>query len=63
MEFEYRTNKWEMWLEGTSDKKPIKDDIKKHANSNGYKVENINISFDHMQKFWRFNADLKKITK
>jgi hypothetical protein len=62
MEYEYRDRDWEMWLEGSSDEKPIKSDIVEHAKSNGYSLENIKIWFDNMQHFWRFSADLIKDT-
>tara|TARA_R110000822_G_scaffold308594_1_gene436743 strand:- start:52 stop:237 length:186 start_codon:yes stop_codon:yes gene_type:complete len=58
MEYEYRVREWEMWLEGTSDSKPNKDDIIKHAKGKGYKLDYIKIWFDYMQSFWRFSADL-----
>ena len=56
MECEYRDR--EMWLEGTSDKKPFESDIIEHAKAKGFYLENIKIWFDTFQSFWRFNADL-----
>jgi len=60
MEYEYRIRDWEMWLEGTSDNEPNKEEIIIHAKSKGYKLNDIEIWFDNMQGFWRFSADLVK---
>lgn len=60
MEYEYRKRDWEMWLEGTSDSEPNKEEIIKHAKSNNYQLNNIEIWLDNMQGFWRFSADLVK---
>jgi hypothetical protein len=61
MEYEYRLQEWEMWLEGTSDNKPNKDEIIKHAKSKGYKLNKLNMWFDNMQGFWRFGANLVNV--
>jgi hypothetical protein len=58
MNFEYRTRDWEMWLEGTSERKPSQINIIKDAQNKGYKLKNIEIWFDSIQCFWRFSADL-----
>ena len=56
--YEYRDRDWEMWLEGSSDDKPNESEIIEHAKSKGFELKNIEIWFDNLQKFWRFNADL-----
>jgi len=58
MEYEYREREWEMWLEGTADNEPNKDEIIKHAKEKNYKLKNLQVWFDSMQGFWRFGADL-----
>lgn len=63
MEYEYRDRDWDMWLEGTSDEEPIKDEIIKHAKESGYKLNELSTWFDTMQGFWRFSADLIKTVK
>ncbi len=59
MEYEYRNKSWEMWLEGTSDKKPTESEIIKHAKELRYLLSNIEIWKDELQGFWRFRADLE----
>ena len=59
-EYEYRDRSYEMWLEGTSDYFPIELEIIEHAKQKGYELQNIEIWFDNLQKFWRFSADLIK---
>jgi hypothetical protein len=41
MDYEYRDRDWEMWIEGTSDNKPNKEEIIKHAKGKGYKLNNL----------------------
>ena len=61
MEYEYRDRDWEMWIEGSSNEKPNKSEIIEHVKSKGFELKNIEIWFDNLQKFWRFNADLVRI--
>ena len=63
MQYEYRDRGWEMWLEGSSDEKPKKNEIINHAKNKGYMLKNIQIWFDNMQGFWRFQADIVKENK
>tara|TARA_R110000744_G_scaffold329836_1_gene435398 strand:+ start:937 stop:1125 length:189 start_codon:yes stop_codon:yes gene_type:complete len=58
MEYEYRIQEWEMWLEVTSDNKPCKEEIIKDAKIKGFELNNLDMWFDNMQGFWRFRADL-----
>jgi hypothetical protein len=56
--YEYRDRVGEMWLEGSCDKDPNKDEIYENAKQNGFKLKNLVIWYDTLQEFWRFNADL-----
>ena len=58
MEIEIRERSWEMWLEGTSYKEPSRNEIVEYALTYNYKTRNLEVWFDNMQKFWRFNADI-----
>ncbi len=58
MDIEFRARSWEMWLEGTSDNKPSENDIVDYALKHRYKIKGLEVWFDNMQKFWRFNADI-----
>lgn len=58
MEIEYRERSWEMWLEGASYYEPSKREIVEDALAHSYKVRNLEVWFDNMEKFWRFNADI-----
>ena len=60
MEIDYRDRDWEMWVEGTSDIKPEKNEIIKQAKNKGYRLSDIDIWFDNMQGFWRFTANLNE---
>ena len=62
-EVEYRSQKHEMWVEGTADEKPTHDAIINHAKSKGYSVINIGIWHDDLQGFWRFNGDIKPLNE
>ena len=62
MEYEYRDSSHEMWLEGSSDVKPNKQEVIEHANKKGFKLEYFKCWLDTMQGFWRFSADLVILT-
>lgn len=47
-----------MWAEGSCDNEPTNDEIVIFMTECGWAIYNINISFDNMQGFWRWNCDL-----
>lgn len=55
---EYRTQKHEMLVDGTSDEKPDVEEILDHAMGRGFNVTEIEIFMDEMQGFWRFSGKL-----
>ena len=61
MEYEYRDRDWEMCLEGSADNKPNESEIIEHAKSQGFELKNIEIWFDNLEKFWRFDAILRRL--
>lgn len=48
-----------MAAEGTDDKKPVGKEIVEYLLKRGYISNNIDIWFDNMQGFWRWNCDIK----
>ena len=59
IELELREKDYEMWLEGTADEKPTIEEIKNEVEKNGvYYATNIEIDFDDMFGFYRFNEDI-----
>ena len=58
---EFREMPHEMWLEGATDEEPTPEDVKAIARTKDYEANNIRISFDSMQGFWRFSADISKL--
>lgn len=50
-----------MDAEGTSDSKPIKLDVKELIKQEGWIASNIEIFYDNMQGFWRWNCKIKKL--
>ena len=59
--YEFRNRSWEICLEGTSDDKPTEKELRAKAKEKGYKLDNIDISYDDLTKVWRFCADLVEI--
>ena len=55
----------QMYAEGTSNNlnelEPTKEDIENLLDSEGFKAYKIEIEFDNMQKFWRWNCKISKI--
>lgn len=54
---------WKMWAEGTSIfdlQKPLESCIYAVIESQGFKAKNIEIWFDDMQMFYRWNCDIEK---
>lgn len=60
-EAEFRTQKHEMWLEGTSDFEPTISDVQYLSTLKGYSVSGVEIWYDKMQYVWRYRADLKHL--
>ncbi len=56
---EYLTQPHQMWCEGTTENEPTINDIVNHANEKGYIITDIDISFDSLQKIWRYNGNIK----
>ena len=54
-----------MWAEGTSidtnDTKPKEQDIEKLLALEGFRSDEIDIWFDNLQKFWRWNCKIKRL--
>jgi hypothetical protein len=50
----------QMFAEGTSDVEPKTVDIKKLLKAESWDIFDVDISFDNMQGFWRWNC---KITR
>lgn len=48
----------QMWAEGTSDDKPEINDIKILLKSENWNIYNIDIWYDTMQGFWRWNCNI-----
>lgn len=61
IEYEFRDSVHEMLLEGTSYDEPNESEIKEHCLHKGYESQNLEIWFDNLQKFWRFDANLVRI--
>ena len=61
MYIEYRTQVHQMDIDGTSDDEPFACDIVDIVESNGFTLENLDIWFDQLQGFWRFNGDIKEL--
>lgn len=59
---EYRSQQHEMLVEGTSDFKPNENEIMEHGAKNGFFVTDIEIWFDSMQGFWRWNGNIIRLT-
>jgi len=59
---EYRTQQHEMIVEGTCDDKPTLPEIMEHGAKNGFFVSDIEMWFDSMQGFWRFNGNLLRLS-
>lgn len=57
---EIRDQVHEMWAEGTGDIEPVTTDIETLLNNEGYQASNIEIWYDDMQGFWRWNCNIKK---
>lgn len=55
---EYRSQQHEMLVEGTADFKPTENQIMEHGAKNGFFVTDIEIWFDNMQGFWRWNGNI-----
>jgi len=53
-------NNIQLWLEGSNETEPTTIEITENAKTKGYKLKNLDIYFDEMQKFWRFRAILIK---
>ena len=49
-----------MVAEGTSDVEPKSKDIKELLLSENWNSSNIDIWFDNMQGFWRWNCDISR---
>lgn len=52
----------QMCAEGTDDEKPKIEDIEVILKNEGWGVFNVDIWFDTMQGFWRWNCDILKLT-
>ena len=50
--------KHQMYAEGTSDIKPTAKDIELFLKHEGWDIYNLDIFFDSMQGFWRWNCDI-----
>ena len=50
--------KHQMWAEGTSDVEPLEKDIKNLLGGEKWSSDKINIWFDNMQGFWRWNCNI-----
>ena len=59
---EYRSQQHEMLVEGTSDFKPTENEIMEHGAKKGFFVTDIEIWFDSMQGFWRWNGNIIRLT-
>ncbi len=57
---EIRSHQHLMDAEGTSDIKPKAEDIKALLLSENWESSNIEIWFDNMQGFWRWNCDISR---
>ena len=55
---EIRDKKHLMDAEGTSDIEPKAEDIKSLLRLENWECSNIDIWFDNMQGFWRWNCDI-----
>ena len=56
---EFRTQSHLMDMDGTSDTKPTIEEIQEYGLKNGWEIFNINIIFDTMMGFYRFNGDIE----
>ena len=61
IEYEFSDSEHEMLLEGSSYDKPRDSEIIEHCLRKGYELQNLEIWFDNLQKFWRFDANLVRI--
>lgn len=57
---EIRDQQHLMDAEGTSDVEPKSEDIKMLLLSENWECSNIDIWFDNMQGFWRWNCDISR---
>lgn len=59
---EIRDQPHEMWAEGMEEAtdKPESRDIEYLLNNESFQAFNIRIWFDDMQKYWRWNCDIKR---
>lgn len=57
---EFRTQSHLMDMDGTSDTKPTIEEIQEYGLKEGWEITNINIIFDTMMGFWRFNGDIDR---
>ncbi|HRW20972.1 MAG TPA: hypothetical protein P5509_03285 [Bacteroidales bacterium] len=57
----YHTEIFSDRAEGTSDIKPITQDIQKLLRTESYVTEDIKIWFDDMQGFWRWSSTIEKV--
>ena len=52
-----------MDAEGACDIEPTEQEIQEYLSGMGWIAYDINISYDNMQGFWRWNCDIKKLVK
>jgi hypothetical protein len=48
-----------MWAEGTSDVEPKANDIEKLLKEENWNIYDVDIWFDYMQGFWRWNCKIR----
>ena len=53
-------NELNMWCEGSSENKPIKNNIIQEVKQKGYEAYNVDIVYDNFQGFWRWDCDIRK---
>lgn len=51
-----------MVAEGACDDKPTLDDIVNFLSEHGFVPNDIDVSYDTMQGFWRWNCNIQKLT-
>lgn len=56
---EIRTHAHLMDAEGTADTKPMKSEIEFLLSKEDYNAKDIEIWFDNMQGFWRWNCEIE----
>lgn len=62
VDFEVLDQEHQMWAEGCQDDKPTENEIVAAVAMEGYYAENLDISFDTLQKLWRWSCDIRPIT-